>query len=413
MSDNENEKTTKSLTGAGDGADDDVSPGLAYVPFIEMEALSNKLKLLNYESEYLLKWRMKPLSRHYFAIATNSGEQFHSFTMLSAWLIQQAGLMFDKPEEHDDPNAIISSIMNQLRKFGYEVNFGLNKIKAGSGEHVVYALSKFADEALKSKKFSWKNPDYPEEQADEEAARDEDAELDLNKIEEDMLKQNLEDFEDEEQILNMEGLSKMNIMTKNLQENKPEEILESNTDATEWKLEVERVLPQLKVMIKSDHKDWRTHIEQMHSLQDSIEDSLKETKTYLEKLYEEISKTLEKISSREKYINNQLEGSMQELRHYQDRLADIREAYKSRSYGINERTQKLSQITNELQRIKDDMNETGQNITDGTPLERIKKAMMDIKNDMKNMDIRIGVLEHVLLQSKLRQKDLIHEQREK
>ena len=157
-------------------------------------------------------------------------------------------------------------------------------------------------------------------------------------------KQNLEDFEDEEQILNMEGLSKMNIMTKNLQENKPEEILESNTDATEWKLEVERVLPQLKVMIKSDHKDWRTHIEQMHSLQDSIEDSLKETKTYLEKLYEEISKTLEKISSREKYINNQLEGSMQELRHYQDRLADIREAYKSRSYGINERTQKLPQV---------------------------------------------------------------------
>jgi hypothetical protein len=29
-----------------------------------------------------------------------------------------------------------------------------------------------------------------------------------------MLKQNLEDFEDEEQILNMEGLSKMNIMSK-------------------------------------------------------------------------------------------------------------------------------------------------------------------------------------------------------
>ena len=97
-------------------------------------------------------------------------------------------------------------------------------------------------------------------------------------------------------------------------------------------------------MIKSDHKDWRTHIEQMHSLQDSIEDSLKETKTYLEKLYEEISKTLEKISSREKYINNQLEASMQELRHYQDRLADIRDTYRSRSSGINERTQKLSQV---------------------------------------------------------------------
>ncbi len=79
-------------------------------------------------------------------------------------------------------------------------------------------------------------------------------------------------------------------------------------------------------------------------MQGSIDESLKETKTNLEKLYEEISKTLEKISSREKYINNQLEGQMQELRNYQDRLAEIREAYRSKSIGINERAQALSQV---------------------------------------------------------------------
>lgn len=37
--------------------------------------------------------------RHYFAIASNSGEQFHSFITLSAWLIQQAGGNFDRPQE--------------------------------------------------------------------------------------------------------------------------------------------------------------------------------------------------------------------------------------------------------------------------------------------------------------------------
>lgn len=47
------------------------------------------------------------------------------------------------------------------------------------------------------------------------------------------------------------------------------------------------------------------------------------------------------------------------------------------------------------------------------PLIKIKKAMDSIKSDMKNMDIRIGVLEHILMQSKLRHKDLIHEQKEK
>ncbi len=57
----------------------------------------------------------------------------------------------------------------------------------------------------------------------------------------------------------------------------------------------------------------------MHTYQNSIDESLKETKNYLEKLYDEIS-------------------------NYQDKLSDIKETYKSRSSGINERTQVLSQV---------------------------------------------------------------------
>lgn len=35
---------------------------------------------------------------------------------------------------------------------------------------------------------------------------------------------------------------------------KHEEILQSTTDAVEWNLEVERVLPQLKVTVRTDNK---------------------------------------------------------------------------------------------------------------------------------------------------------------
>lgn len=38
---------------------------------------------------------------------------------------------------------------------------------------------------------------------------------------------------------------------------KQEAILEPTTDAAEWSLEVERVLPQLKVTIRTDNKVWR------------------------------------------------------------------------------------------------------------------------------------------------------------
>lgn len=35
---------------------------------------------------------------------------------------------------------------------------------------------------------------------------------------------------------------------------KQEEIMESTVDAADWKLEVERVLPQLKVTVRNDNK---------------------------------------------------------------------------------------------------------------------------------------------------------------
>lgn len=38
---------------------------------------------------------------------------------------------------------------------------------------------------------------------------------------------------------------------------KQEDILESTTDAAEWSLEVERVLPQLKVTVRTDNKVWK------------------------------------------------------------------------------------------------------------------------------------------------------------
>ena len=44
----------------------------------------------------------------------------------------------------------------------------------------------------------------------------------------------------------------------------------------------------------------------MHSHQDAIESKLADTKVYLDKLQQEIGRTLEKIGSREKYVNNQV-----------------------------------------------------------------------------------------------------------
>ena len=74
---------TSSGGGGGEGG-----PGLAYMPFVVMEDLLDKLKLLNYEEQFVKDLKMRPLTRHYFVIQTNPGEQFFLFTSLAAWLIR-------------------------------------------------------------------------------------------------------------------------------------------------------------------------------------------------------------------------------------------------------------------------------------------------------------------------------------
>ncbi|XP_042722747.1 intraflagellar transport protein 57 homolog [Lagopus leucura] len=384
-----------------DGTVVERGPGAAYAAFVLMEELLDKLKLLSYEEEALRRHNMRPLSRHYFALPTNPGEQFFVFCTLAAWLIAKAGHHFEQPQEYDDPNAIISKILSELRSFGKPVDFPPSKLKSGYGEQACYVLDCLAEEALKYSGFSWKRPVYPTDELEEEEITEDDMELTLNKLEEDVAE---EESDNEENFIDLNVLKAQTYRSDVKDSTKQEEILLSTTDAAEWNLEVERVLPQLKVTVRTDNKDWRIHVDQMHQHKDGIESSLKETRGYLDKFHNEISRTLEKINSREKYINNQLEHLIQEYRSAQALLSEAKEKYQEGSGGVTERIRVLSEITEVLEKVKQETEEKGSSMTDGTPLVRIKQALTKLKQETIQMDIQIGVMEHTLLQSKLKEK---------
>uniref|UniRef100_A0A4W3JT44 Intraflagellar transport protein 57 homolog n=1 Tax=Callorhinchus milii TaxID=7868 RepID=A0A4W3JT44_CALMI len=385
------------------GDEGDRGPGAVHNMFVIMEDLLDKLKLMDYEADFLRKNNMKTLCRHYFALPTNPGEQFYMFTSLAAWLINRTGCYFEQPQEYDDPNATISDILTQLRALGGSVDFPPSKLKQGYGEQVCYVLDRLAEEALKRTGFSWKRPVYPAEEMEEEAIMEDDSELTLNKLEDELVEE-AEDCEEGEPFLDLEVLKAQGQKMDGLESSKPEDILESKTDVGEWNLEVERVLPQLKVTIRTDNKDWRIHVDQMHQHKEGIETSLKETKSYLDKLKDEIGRTLEKVSSREKYINNQLENLIQEYRAAQAKLSEAKDRYQQGSGGVTERTKILSEISEDLEKVKQEMEEKGSSMTDGAPLVKIKQALTKLKQEITQMDIRIGVVEHTLLQAKLKEK---------
>lgn len=375
---------------------------MQYQMFVVMEDLLDKLKLLDYETEVLVKHNMKPLSRHYFVSSpyttNNPGEQFYMFGVIAAWLITLCGRSFEPPQEQDDPNAIVSNILSHLRALGGVVDFPPYKLKSGSGEHACYVLDRLADEALTSKKFVWKRPLYPSEEWEDESLVEDEAELTVSKVEE------ITEEDEEEDVIDLEELKSRTNKSETHGE-RPEMILESVTDSAQWNLEVERVLPLLRVTIPSDIKDWRLHVSQMHQHQDGIKTSLKEAKGYLDKLVNEITKSQEKVSSREKYINTQLEHLITEYRNAQSKLSEVKELYQQGSGEVTKRTQILTEISEELDKVKQEMEEKGSSMSDGAPLVKIRQSLTKLKQEIQEMDVQLGVIEHALLQAKLKEKN--------
>ena len=60
------------------------------------------------------------------------------------------------------------------------------------------------------------------------------------------------------------------------------------------------------------------------------------------------------------------------------------------------------QITDDIETIKSEMEEKGSSMTDGSPLVNIRKNLARVRQELLGMDVRIGVLEHTVMQARLR-----------
>ena len=72
------------------------------------------------------------------------------------------------------------------------------------------------------------------------------------------------------------------------------------------------------------------------------------------------------------------------------------------SGGVNERSRLLAEITDDIETAKTEMEERGSSMTDGSPLVNIRKSLARVKAEITAMDVRIGVVEHTLLQARMK-----------
>ena len=66
-------------------------------------------------------------------------------------------------------------------------------------------------------------------------------------------------------------------------------------------------------------------------------------------------------------------------------------------------------VNERLASIQKKIDDTGKSFSDNSPLQKIKKSIAQVKNDIKSIDIRIGVVSNTLLQLKLKERSKAQE----
>lgn len=166
-------------------------------------------------------------------------------------------------------------------------------------------------------------------------------ELDLDQVEEEMAAQYGSD--DEDDVVN--DVFNINVQSITPHANQMRgEVLESNADAEAWRTEVERVIPRLKLAVNNTNsaKDWRSRLDLLFKYSGSISGTMGNSRTLLQKMSAEIDKNMERVETREKYLNTQLSGLLSQYSKTQDRLKQVEEKYSKASGNISLPTVYLS-----------------------------------------------------------------------
>jgi estrogen-related receptor beta like 1 len=216
-------------------------------------------------------------------------------------------------------------------------------------------------------------PVYAEEDACEEAAVDEDAEVEAEEMADEVGAADVEEDEmyyhggdDAGQV--GEGRYKLT-----------DSILDASVAPDAWRLELERVTPQLKMQVLSDPKEWRNRLVNTKSHHAKVAELTPETHATVERLADDLERTLAAVRKAEKKLSQQLQGEILEYTAKQEEMRAKQEGLAASSEQINTLTNELAAVSDELETVKARMEERGNSMSDTSPLIKIKSAQRPLQ----------------------------------
>jgi len=370
-------------------------------PHMESEALAlnsdmvDMLSLLNYEKEFCDK-EQPPMSTVYFVYqASNQAQQFKYFHTLLQWVLEKVGIA-PQWQKYDAAAGICTHVQVALEKAGIKETFAPAKLKQGNGVEVCRALhgvlKKVFDKQQEQGEWKWGPPEWPDEPMFEEQDGESDAEANQS------VDGSVNIGDDDDDVMYAEQAP-----TRVEKDQEDWQMLESSIDPREWALELERVTPQLRgIRVTTDTNEWREHVENTKKYGEVLTEALPEASGQLAALGADLANILQRVRTKESYINSQFDTRND---NYGNRKREIKEVTDKQN-GLNEGhmvlVEELRSLTDEYETTKGEMAERSQTCQDTAPLVKIKDAKKRMQEDIRQMDLRIGVVNHTLMQAKLR-----------
>ena len=184
-------------------------------------------------------------------------------------------------------------IVLELKKLGIELDMPPNKLKTGNGDGVCAVLNKLCTVSVQNK-IKFKKAVIKDDAGMDDEGDDAGDDMEGNADIADMANNQQEDDDIED--FAGDGVDKQD--NNELIQN---QIIQSSISREEWMLEVERVAHKLKINDQraDGGKEWRAHLDQTKKYADQVKGALPDVRIKLERLSEDVSKALERISKKE------------------------------------------------------------------------------------------------------------------
>lgn len=352
--------------------------------------------------------------------------QFKSFLDLAGFLLRLSGheLSVDK---YDDPGTSVNKLILALKALGFPLDFPAARLRTGAGEACCAALDFLADRALAAKGVvAWPRPAYPKEDFADEAEVDDDAEVVDADAEEDGPRAHAAADDDGDELMysDVVQLGKKAAGEDPLEASTNQMIL-SEVDPLLWRTELERVGPKLRARTAGlasssskpsaasaivdgsgpmTTKEWHSHLERTRTHADVVGALRPTATTQLRTINTQLAQASARLASGEDKLSNQFfENRRLECRELREQLNRAAERSKEGGDRVDAMTRELAALGEQLRAAKAELDTRGAKMTDTSPLVRIKEALKSLAAEIKQFELRIGVVGHTLLQAKARQ----------